>query len=311
MHIINTLAPVFLLIALGAVLKKTNFFSTDFVDGLSRLAYWVGLPCILFYKVATATYDFSTAGRTYLVFLSGMLAALFVSYLVAWLMSIPFKTIGTFVQGSFQGNLNFIGFAVILYSLANSNLPNAAYLEGLAAIVLVLAVLSNNAAAVIVLLISQHNFGFRSVIPIIKGLFTNPLIVASLLGLIYSFFFSTLPTPIYVTFDAIGQVALPAALLAIGATLIESKITANFSRAFAATLIKIMVAPLVGIAVASMLNIGSDEKIIPLILLASPTAVASYILSGRLGGKPELSTAIIVVSTLFSMASLAAILAFF
>ena len=66
MHIINTLLPVFLIIALGALLRKTKFVSAEFVAGLNRLVYWVALPCLLFYKLATASYDYQVAGKTFL-----------------------------------------------------------------------------------------------------------------------------------------------------------------------------------------------------------------------------------------------------
>ena len=44
MHVLNTLAPVFLIIALGATLRKTGFLNDTFIAGMNRFAYFVGLP---------------------------------------------------------------------------------------------------------------------------------------------------------------------------------------------------------------------------------------------------------------------------
>ena len=312
-HIVTTLAPIFILIALGATLSKTRFLSTEVVDGLTRLAYWVGLPCVLFYKVASAHYDCSTAAKVYGVFFIGFVASMFIAYLVTRGWHMPSQIAGTFIHGSFHGNLSFIGFAVILFHLAHSGLSQEriATLEGLAAITMVLGIITHNAIAVTVLLISQHHFGFRSLQPIGKGLITNPLIVASLLGLLYSAIFSSIPPILTVSLKAIGQLALPAALLGIGATLIQSKITANLTRAITASVIKVAIAPLCGAMVIPIFGLQKDHAMIAMVLLACPTAVAAFVVSSRLGGKPELTTAIIVISTLLSLASLSTVLALY
>lgn len=310
-HIVATLAPVFILIALGATLSKTRFLSKECVDGLTRLAYWVGLPCVLFYKVAAANYDCSIAAKVYGVFCVGFLASMIIAYAVARGLRMPAQITGTFVHGSFHGNLSFIGFAVILFHLAHSGLGDqrTVTLEGLAAIVMVLGIISNNAFAVTTLLLSRHRFGFRSLGPVLKGLITNPLIVASLLGLFYSAAFKSIPAILATSLKAIGQIALPAALLGIGATLIQSKITANLTRAMVASVIKVAISPLCGSLVIPMFGLEKDTAMVAMVLLACPTAVAAFVLSSRLGGKPELTTAIIVISTLMSFASLSIVLA--
>ncbi|MEO7414091.1 MAG: hypothetical protein ABIZ81_12125 [Opitutaceae bacterium] len=65
------------------------------------------------------------------VMLGTMLAAtggaIVMAYLVAWLMRVPGSSVGTFVQGSFRGNVAFIGLPII-YAL-----PDAVFADGLSA----------------------------------------------------------------------------------------------------------------------------------------------------------------------------------
>lgn len=61
--------------------------------------------------------------------------------------------------------------------------------------------------------------------------------------------------------------------------------------------------------VIPMLGLEKDTAMIAMVLLACPTAVAAFVVSSRLGGKPELTTAIIVISTLLSFVSLSIMLA--
>ena len=311
MHIINTLSPVFLLIALGACLRKANFFSDDFVQSLTKLVFWVAMPCMIFYKVASASYDFEIAGKTFLVFLIGMLTAGLIAWAVAMCLRLKSVDTGTFIQSAVHGNLIFVGLAVIFYDIANTNPPNAQYLQTLAVIVVAFAIIFNNFVAVIVLKVSQHTFGLRSLLPVARGLLTNPVIISSIAGIAYSCFFDSLPKFLSLTLNAAGTLALPAILIAIGATLVQAKIAESFNHALICATIKVSIAPIAGFFVSGLLGVSGGELKIALILLASPTAVAAHILATRLNGNTQLSAAVIVLSTLLSIASLATVIALF
>ncbi len=58
MEVFNTILPVFVIIALGALLRRFGFISADFARGLTRLVYWVALPAFLFYKMAASQFAF-------------------------------------------------------------------------------------------------------------------------------------------------------------------------------------------------------------------------------------------------------------
>lgn len=86
MNIVNTLIPVFCIIALGAVLRKMRFMSADFVRGLNKLTYWVGLACLLFYTIADVSYNYQVAGKTFLVVFIGTLVCVAAGYVFAFLL---------------------------------------------------------------------------------------------------------------------------------------------------------------------------------------------------------------------------------
>jgi len=51
MHIVNTLGPVFFIIALGAALRNSDLLTGEFTKRLNWLSFWVGIPALLFYKM--------------------------------------------------------------------------------------------------------------------------------------------------------------------------------------------------------------------------------------------------------------------
>ncbi|MEZ4770493.1 MAG: hypothetical protein R2844_18950 [Caldilineales bacterium] len=54
MIVVNILAPIFLLIGLGLLLRRQGFAPESFFRQLNRLIYWVALPALLFSKMASA-----------------------------------------------------------------------------------------------------------------------------------------------------------------------------------------------------------------------------------------------------------------
>jgi len=305
MHVFNTLIPVFAVIGLGALLRKKGFFSSEFAVGLNHLVYWVGLPCLLFYKIAEATHDFTAAGKTFTVLLIGTIACIIAGYVIAWVMKLPRSDVGAFVQGSFRGNLVYVGIPVVLFSLENSQGLDAARLESVMMLALALIVPIYNAAAVIILLAAKNAVDRRLPLRIIRQLLRNPLFLACVAGVLYSMFLPDLPSAVHRTLDAVGQMALPLALICIGAALVQDRVKGQVGPALAASLIKVGLAPLVGLIAVHIIALGPGETRIVMLQLACPAAVASYILTDQLGGNHRLAAAIVIISSLLSIASLA------
>ncbi len=299
------------MIALGAILRRTRFLSSEIVTGLNNIVFWVGLPSLLFYQIATAEYDYPLAGKTFLVVLAGTLLCVVVGYIVAMILGLPGPSIGAFVQGAFRGNLYYVGLAVLLYSISNGNPVSAERTKNIAILVLALIIPVYNITAVIVLLAGRQRLDRRVFTRLIRQVVTNPLIVACAAGVIYQFVFPPLPLAISRTLTSVGQVSLPLALIAVGAALVESKIGGYALWAFSASAIKIVIAPLAGLLAAIMLNLGPGETKIALIFMACPTAAVSYVMAEQLGADEKLSAAIVTLSTVLSVISLSIVLAVF
>lgn len=307
-YIFNTLAPVFLIIALGAWLRHARFFSEQSVKSLNNLTYWVALPTLLFYKIASSSFDFWSAGRTFSVVCLGMIACMIVGYIAAFLMRLPGESVGAFVQGAFRGNLVYVGLPVIMFSFDGMGTARMAELEKICIFTLAMIVPVYNVAAVIVLLASQHKLDRKVPLRILNQIIRNPLIIACLLGLVYTSVFSKFPVALERTCVAIGKLALPLALLGIGATLMGTKDFSDFKHGIVAALIKVFVAPLVGIPLSIWLGLTGSEKQIALLFLACPTAVASFILAEQLGAKKLMAASVVILTSMLSVLSFTGVL---
>lgn len=311
MQILNTILPVFLIIGTGASLRRAGFFSSDFVTGLSRLTFWVGLPSLLFYKTATAELEPQSAGNVYIMVLAGMFCCAVAAFFAGRLLKLSAEKTGVLIQGAFRGNLVYVGLPIVLYSLSESG-QRYENMESLAVIVIALTVPVYSITSVIVLLAGRHQFDKNAIGKMLRGIVTNPLLLACVAGLIYSALFENLHPIIQRTMSSVGQMALPLALLCIGATLVQEKLDRKIlPAAVTGSLIKVIIAPAAGLLIAVLLGISGVQLRIGLLLLSCPAAVASHIMAEQMTGDKNLSASIVVVSTLLSIISFSLVLGYF
>lgn len=314
MYVVNTLAPVFLIIILGVFLQKISFLSPQLSSESNRLVYWVGLPCLLFNETANVSLASGSALRVSVVLVAGCFGCIILAYLISRLLHLSGPSEGAFVQAAFRGNLAYIGLPVVSYALSQA--PSTFALTSLSAEQLQsLAVLSfaplvplYNAMAVLVLVAGSHRSQPNPWFALLRSVVTNPLLLACLLGLGWTVSGLLLPLWLGHTCRTIGQMSLPLALLNIGVSLATTKVGGRVAISMLATLVKVAGAPILGVLVANWIGLSAAERTIALLYLACPTAIASYIMAEQLGGDETLTSSTIVLSTLFSALVLATIL---
>jgi predicted permease len=302
--VIDSVLPVFLIMALGFLLERQGMITLDVRVGLNRIAYWVGLPVLLFFKAAHAQMSESTSGPIFWVVFTGMVVCIAAAYLTGWGLRLPAASLAAYVQASFRGNNTFVALPIILYAIASLPADTRLRLEGSAILALVPMVIVYNVVSVTVFVAHVRCKGTHPIRHMAKRLVTNPLIVAGFLGLAVNRTGWQLPVLLSRTCSTIGGMAFPVALLAIGSQLAQTRVGRHAAWALASSMVKVIAGPLVGYTVARWVGLGEWDTRIALVLLAAPTAVASYVLADQLGGDSELAAGGVVVSTLLSLVSL-------
>jgi malate permease and related proteins len=312
-EVANILLPVFAVIALGAILRHGGFASPQLFRETNRLVYWVALPAYLFYKTAESQLQGDSAVRVFTVLFGAMVLSVGLAYLVARLLALSRRTTGAFVQGAYRSNLAYVGLPIVLLAVASHGGGQAAALQALGVVSIALLTPIYNFVAVLVLLAGRQDSGAQlpqRLRELLFRLVTNPLILSCGAGLVVMALGWKLPQPLRETLSIVGDMTTPLALLGIGAALSFSTFRAFARNATVAGLIKTVAAPLFGLLIATRLGMAPLELRMALIFLACPTAAASYVMAQQLGSDDGLAANIIVLSTLFSIPALAAIVVF-
>ena len=165
-----------------------------------------------------------------------------------------------------------------------------------------------NFLGVTVLALDQENGERPSMWSLIRKWITNPLIIACVLGWLVNVSGVTLPLFLERSCESLGQAALAMALIGIGAHLALTPIGAHFGWALVASVVKSVVAPACGWWLGRAIGVDEFAFMCGLLMLAAPTAVASYVLTDQMGGDSDLGASCVVVSTAFSFVSFIVVL---
>jgi predicted permease len=299
LNVIEIVLPVFLVIGLGYAIRRLGLVNGDFFVQVNQLVYYVCLPLLLIYKIAGA--DFATSFNFSLVLAtSAAVACCFcITYLYGKWRNFPPPIHGSFCQGSFRGNLAYIGLAIVFNAYGDNGLTRAGILLGFLVPVL-------NFFAILALVLPQQQRASTGTLA--KQIIMNPLILASLVGILWSYFHLPMPTILDRSLDIATGMTLPLALLSIGGSFSLNKLKGDVWKAALSTAVKLIFLPLLTAAFLLFLNVSGLDFAIGLLMAGAPTAVATYIMACQMGGDGELAGTIVMMATALSAVSYTLIL---
>ncbi len=302
--VLNAVLPVCLLVLLGALLCYFQFLPASFFTQLNRLGFWLLLPSLLFSTLASSPVRVSGAGlKIGLVLCLSATTIIAVAWLTARLMHLPGASARALMQASMRGNLAYTALPVLIYTFGQES-ANAAT----AVLALAPTIPFYNFCAVLILTPGLEQKTQPQVWSSVTQVLRNPLIIGCLLGILVLESGLTLPPAAMRTVASLGHAALPCALLALGAGLTPRVLRHTLRPALAATLLKLIGAPLLGFLWARMMGLSGHALLIALLYLATPCAVTSYVMADQMNADSELAASAIALSTLLCLPVMIAIL---
>ncbi len=304
MSILATIVPIFAVIAIGMTAKARGLLPPEFLAAANRLVFYLAIPAMVFSAIARASLEVHFKPLVAAVTLGAMLAACILAWIAAAIVRMEPRRRGAFIEDSFHGNQGYIGLAVALYFLGPEGLARASILTGFMMIL-------NNSLGVVVLQLHApaggHGAGgFEAAARMAK----NPVILSALGGLLLSASGVGLHPVLDRSLAILSGMALPLALLIIGASLSFDLMRSRLAALFGCSLIKLVLMPGIGLAAFLALGIAPEDFLPALILLATPTATVSYVLARQMRADHEFAAGAITFSTLFSALTYTGWLAF-
>ena len=288
---LNATVPIFLLMVLGLFFRKLNWIDEEFATKMNAFVFRVPLPVMLFADLAKVDFKSAWNGKFVLFcFIATLLSIILVAlFSLLW----KDKTIqGEFIQASYRSSAAILGIAFIQNIYGNT---------GMAPLMMLGSVPLFNIFAVLILTIENPSHkGKLHPGAILYGILTNPILDGILIGTIYNLLPIGLPAMAQKTFNTLGSLTTPLALLSIGASFEGAKAIKKLGPTVAASFCKLMLLDMIFLPIAIKFGFRGQELIALLIMLGSPTTPASYVMSKNMGHDGTLSASCVAATTLFS-----------
>ncbi len=292
--IFNIVLPIFLLIILGLILKRLKIISDSFVKQLSTFVFKVSLPALIFLELSNV--EINTAFDSKLIVIS--LSLIFVVFGISWITGSLFAKTpedkGAIIQGSYRSNFAIVGIAMLSGIVDNDHL-------GKAVMLLAFVMPIFNVLAVIALTAPLHQASSDRIVKTLKEIAKNPLIISAYFAIPISLFEINLLPSITITLGYLGDIALPLALIGIGASINLKELLTASPLSFLASANKIILFPIISVIVGALLGLKDQDILILFILMGTPTAVASFVMAEAMGSNSKMAGNIIAISTLGSI----------
>lgn len=284
----NVVLPLFLLMALGYILKKIRMYDTATLKTINKLVFKVFLPVYLFYSIYSTDLSAAFDIKVILFAVTGLLLWFLLLMGIVPLIEKENAKRGVMIQGMFRSNFVLFGLPVAISLCGEERI-------GVTSLLLGIIVPIYNVLAVITLEVFRG--GKPSFKKIAKGIVTNPLIIASAIGVGMYLLKIDLPYAIEKTVVDMGKVATPLALIALGGEFKFSKVKGDIKQLLVSVVGKLVISPLF-LVTAGILMGFRNEILVPILLMSgAPTAVSSYTMAQQMGGDGELAGEIVVFTT--------------
>jgi len=280
------------LIFVGYGLKQARFLSDETWSGMEKLTYFVLFPALLIRTLGNQILE-GTPWPSMLVVVTG---TLMISAAVLIFYQLKFDTVNsTQFTSIFQGGVRFntyISLAVAQDLFGSAGLAMSSVAVGF---MIVLANLLCISAFVI-----WGNASLKGIIPFVRKIIANPLIVGCAIGWFLSLSGIGLSGIIEDVLEIIGRAALPFGLLAVGAALKPEMIYGHIKPITISSIVQFGLKPMTAALLVSYTGLTGISAGVLIIAFMTPTASSAYILARQLGGDTETMASIITFQTLLA-----------
>ena len=265
------------------LVNYTSLADRKLTKQANAIVFKIFLPCMLFYNVYQSDIGAEIHSRIKLcIWAAGGLLILFVLLcLIVPKVVKQENQQGVVIQGIFRSNYVIFGVAVVQNMYGVKSTTTAAILSAI-------LVPMYNFLAVVALSIfgeKRETDWKKIILDIVK----NPLIISSVLGIIFSLLGIRLPTAVDTTVQDLAKLSTPIAFMILGGDLDFSKVKGN---------LKVMIPMIV------MMGYRDADLLSGLLAYQTPVAVSSYIMAQQAGADGQLAGQLVVFSSVLSIFTL-------
>ncbi|MBQ0058349.1 MAG: AEC family transporter [Lachnospiraceae bacterium] len=293
----KVILPIIIYMGIGYFFKMRGTAQEKTFRELNKMCFRSFLPIMLFgniYKTDLAeAFEPSVLGFG--------IAAAFVTFFLGLIVTNMFfrgsdaADRSVMIQGLYRSNFILFGLEVTKTICGEENC-------GMASILMAIIIPLFNVMAVV--LFESYGGKKKGILPVLKGIATNPLIIASALAILLRLTGVELPAFVLKMVNSLSAVATPVALLCLGGTFTFASAGHYRKQLTYVCLGRLFIIPAIFVAISILLGFRDNNLVALLVMFASPAAVSSYTMACEMGGNGELAGDIVVITSVSSIVSI-------
>lgn len=299
--IFESILPIFLIVLLGAALRRAPFIDQSVWPGLETIGYYVLFPALLFLTLARADFaglELGTVAIVSLIAVGAMSALLLALYPIVRRRGMSNAAFSSVFQTSSRWNA-FIALAIA---------EKISGPEGLALVALVMAVIIIPLNLINVAVLVWYGSGARSAASMARKIAGNPLILGCVGGIAINALPFGIYQPLEQAVDLIARSSLGLGLVMVGAGLKINDALRPGPAVILPTFLKLVAFPAIMTGLALAFGLSGEPVVILALCASVPTAMNGYLLARQMGGDAPLYAAVATLQTAASFLTIPAVL---
>lgn len=289
---LNVVLPLFLIMAVGYLLRRIGLLDDAVLPKLNSLVFKAFLPMMLFNNIYHSDLESMMNPKLILTAVVSILVIFGVLCLVIPRIEKDGPRRGAMVQGIFRSNYIIFGVPIVSGVFGEQGL-------GVVSILSAFAIPLFNVLSVVALEIFSHGTVNKN--RIVKGIVTNPLIIASLLGVVFLLAGIPIPTPVGEALADMSAIATPLGLVSLGGFFKFADTKRYLKQLIIVVAGRLVVCPAIFLPVFVSMGFRGVDLMALATMMGAPIAVSSFIMAQQQGADADLAGQAVVYTALFSI----------
>jgi malonate transporter len=304
--LVTTVAPVFGVVLIGYLIVRLGLLGPDGSRRLVLFAFNGAIPVLLFQRLSTI--DFPDQIEW------GFLFAFYGGAFTAYACGIA---IGRFGYGRPVSEQAIYGMGAGFSNTVMLGIPLLLRAFGPEAALPVFMIVAFHSATLLPITVGLIQAGRRQrdgvvefrATALAREILANPIIVGIFLGLLANFVGLRLPGPLDSAAELVATIAIPCALVSLGASLAGYPLAGDLGPASVLAAVKLMLHPLIAWIIAvPILGLGAPWAQVAVVMAGMPSGALVYLFSARYQVATGLAARTVLVSSVASMVTISVLL---
>lgn len=300
--VVNVLVPIFAIMLSGHVATRFRWVSGNYGDALVDFVYKVAGPALIFSGLATEPFS----QVFHWDFIGATLVSIGLCFGCWWVFAarigpqreLPYRALTAYAVS--VGNSAFIGLPILFALLGRPGL-----ILSVASLFVVVMVFF----PLLMFLVTKRDaeVGVSGVALIrqnVKVFLTNPLVLAAILGILYSASGLPLPNVLSHYFRTLAISLTPVALFAVGMEFSWNAIRAEWRTLCVMCMYKMLVCPAVAYGAALLFDLGLVATVSVVLIAGVPSPKTAFIIGKKFGIAEDLMSGLIGLTTVIGLLTL-------